>query len=185
MQNYSRFRLWYLYSLIFKFFSQYSNQLHFKFVNLRITWIKTFRTWFRFSSRVGKHPAFDQLIWQSQRFLCRCLILSRIKMHLSLKNSFNDKDIRLWGHRSSCTRHSGIAFSLHFSPLLVPHSNILHLKKEAMKPSHSHKYYSDMARSAGNKKRLMYYFPFVLTIKIGEYVITPISTLPDVKRHYR
>ena len=43
-----RLKLWYLYSLIFIFFSEYSNQLNFKFVNLRITWIQMFRAWFCF-----------------------------------------------------------------------------------------------------------------------------------------
>ena len=43
-----RLKIWYLYSLIFIFFSEYSNQLHFKFVNLRITWIHMFRAWFCF-----------------------------------------------------------------------------------------------------------------------------------------
>ena len=35
-----RLKLWYLYSLIFICFSEYSNQLHFKFVNLKITWMQ-------------------------------------------------------------------------------------------------------------------------------------------------
>ena len=85
-----------------------------------------------FSSCVGKRPAFDQLIRESQRFLCRCFILSQIKMHPSLKIATNDKDIRLWGHMSSYSRHSGIALSVQVSPMLVPHSNIFYKKKKLL-----------------------------------------------------